>query len=85
MRLNSHFHFGLHGPQRETMLRWAGMAQWFGMVMLLLTVGLAALTDSAGDSIGVTIITLCGVIGLLALVAARVIIGAEGPDNEPPH
>ncbi|CDF83543.1 hypothetical protein ACA097_01960 [Pseudomonas sp. QL9] len=84
MRQNSHFH-GLHGPQRETLLRWADMAQWFGMVMLLLTVGLAALTDSIGDSTGVTIVTLCGVIGLLALVAARLIIGAEHSDDEPPH
>lgn len=84
MSQNSHFHHGLHGPQRETLLRWAGLAQWFGLVMLLLTIGLAALTDSVGDSQGLGIITLCAALGLVAIVGARLVIGhyqGDAPDD----
>lgn len=81
MRPHNPFPHGLPVPPRDTLLRWAGLAQWFGLVMLLLSIGLAALTDSLGDSQGVSAVTLCGG---LALVGARLLIGRGAPDDDEP-
>ncbi|MEP9319851.1 hypothetical protein ABKS89_22110 [Pseudomonas sp. LABIM340] len=54
--------------------RRAGQLQWFGLVLLCLAVGLAALTDLASQREGVVTIAICFVLGLMALVLARVIL-----------
>ena len=51
MRHHSHPDFHLHEARRAMLLRWAQMAQWFGLVMILLTIGLAALGDRDRKSV----------------------------------
>ena len=85
MRLHSHPGPELHEARRATFLRWAQTAQWLGLVMLLLTIGLAALGDSDSDEGYMSIVTLCGGIGLLALVCARSVIAHYHGDDEQPH
>ncbi|WP_425317786.1 hypothetical protein [Pseudomonas nitroreducens] len=48
--------------------------QWFGLVLLFLAAALAALTDFLQQDGGVAIIIAFAVIGVLALVVARVIL-----------
>lgn len=48
--------------------------QWFGLVLLVLAAGLAALTDFLQQGGGVATIVAFAVAGLLALVVARVIL-----------
>lgn len=82
MRHHSHPDFHLHEARRAMLLRWAQMAQWFGLVMILLTIGLAALGDSLEDPTGTSIITLCGALGLAALVPARMILAHYQKQDE---
>lgn len=53
--------------------------QWFGLVLLFLAVGLAALTDFLEQDGGVAILIAFAVVGVLALVVARVILMKPGP------
>ncbi|MCP1626794.1 hypothetical protein [Pseudomonas nitroreducens] len=53
--------------------------QWFGLVLLFLAVGLAALTDFLQREGGVAIISAFAVVGVLALVVARVILRRHKP------
>ncbi|MCE4070659.1 MULTISPECIES: hypothetical protein [Pseudomonas] len=48
--------------------------QWFGLVLLFLAAALAALTDFLQQDGGVAIIIAFAVVGVLALVVARVIL-----------
>ncbi|MBD9678077.1 hypothetical protein IB274_15290 [Pseudomonas sp. PDM18] len=48
--------------------------QWFGLVLLFLAVGLAALTDFLQRDGGVATIVAFAVVGALALVVARLIL-----------
>ncbi|MFV3371697.1 hypothetical protein ACNFH5_26295 [Pseudomonas sp. NY15435] len=48
--------------------------QWFGLVLLFLAAGLAALTDFLEQDGGVAILAGFAVAGVLALVVARVIL-----------
>ena len=48
--------------------------QWFGLVLLFLAAGLAALTDSLEQDGGVAILVAFAVVGVLALAVARVML-----------
>lgn len=48
--------------------------QWFGLVLLFLAAALAALTDFLQQDGGVVTIIAFAVVGVLALVVARVIL-----------
>jgi hypothetical protein len=53
--------------------------QWIGLVLLFLAVGLAALTDFLQRDGGAATIVGFAVVGVLALVVARVILMRPGP------
>lgn len=53
--------------------------QWFGLVLLFLAAALAALTDFLQQDGGVATIIAFAVVGLLALVVARVILMTTTP------
>ncbi|PJI47250.1 MAG: hypothetical protein CTR55_20065 [Pseudomonas sp.] len=53
--------------------------QWFGLVLLFLATGLAALTDFLQREGGVATIVAFAVVGVLALVVARVILMRPRP------
>ncbi|MDH1010698.1 hypothetical protein N5J43_08545 [Pseudomonas nicosulfuronedens] len=48
--------------------------QWFGVVLLFLAAALAALTDFLDQGGGVSILIVFAVVGLLALLVARLIL-----------
>lgn len=60
--------------QQSPWRRRAQQMQWFGLVMLCLAVGLAALTDLVGQRDGLLLIAIFFLPGVLALVLARVIL-----------
>ncbi|MCJ1887142.1 hypothetical protein LNN38_19935 [Pseudomonas sp. LA21] len=53
------------------------LMQWFGLVMFVLAIGLAALTDFMVRQEGIVTVIFFVVLGLLAMVAARLILGAH--------
>lgn len=59
--------------KQSACLRRAQLMQWFGMVMFVLAIGLAALTDFLARHEGMVTIVLFGGLGLLAMVSARFI------------
>lgn len=61
---------GHHSSWRLRALR----MQWFGLVLLFLSAGLAALTDFLEQDGGVAMLVGFAVAGVLALVVARVIL-----------
>lgn len=54
--------------------RRARMMQWFGLVMIVLAIGLAALTSIMDEQAGIFVIAVCGMLGLMSLVPARFIL-----------
>lgn len=64
----------LQEVKRSPWFRRAQLMQWFGLVMFVLAIGLAALTDFMDRREGIAAIAVCGMLGLLALVPARFIL-----------
>lgn len=64
----------LQAVKQSPWFRRAQLMQWFGMVMFVLAIGLAALTDLMEHREGIWTIALFGMLGLLALVPARFIL-----------
>ncbi|WP_342245538.1 hypothetical protein [Pseudomonas sp. OTU5201] len=64
----------LREVRQSPIFRWAQGLQWFGVVMFLLAVGLAAFTEVTSAPGGVTLIAVFGMLGLLSLVPARFIL-----------
>lgn len=64
---------GSQAAKQSSCLRRAQLMQWSGMVMFVLAIGLAALTDFLTHREGMTTIVLFGGLGLLAMVSARFI------------
>ncbi len=67
----------LTAPRASWHLR-AQRLQWFGLVLLFLAVGLAALTDFLQRDGGVATLAAFAIVGVLALVVARVILARAG-------
>ncbi|MFV3308104.1 hypothetical protein ACNFBT_22790 [Pseudomonas sp. NY15181] len=61
----------LQAVKQSPCVRRAQLMQWFGMVMFVLAIGLAALTDFLTQREGMVTIVLFGGVGLLAMVSAR--------------
>jgi hypothetical protein len=53
---------------------WAQGLQWFGVVMILMAVGLAVFSNVTEATGGVTLIATFGMLGLLSLVLARCLV-----------
>ncbi|QRY78005.1 hypothetical protein JVX91_20735 [Pseudomonas sp. PDNC002] len=64
----------LQEVRQSPWFRRAQLMQWFGLVMLVLAVGLAALTDLTDRQSGIFVIAVCGMLGLMSLVPARFIL-----------
>lgn len=64
----------LREVRQSPLFRWAQGLQWFGVVMLLMAVGLAVFTEVTASPGGVTLIAVFGMLGLLSLVPARFIL-----------
>ncbi|MCP8466156.1 hypothetical protein NK553_19565 [Pseudomonas sp. ZM23] len=64
----------LQAVRRSPWLRRAQLMQWFGLVMFVLAIGLAALTDFMDRREGIATIAIFAMLGLLALVPARLIL-----------
>lgn len=62
------------GGQRTSWRLRAQRIQWFGLVLLFLAAGLAALTDFLERDGGLGTLIAFAVVGVLALVVARVIL-----------
>ena len=67
----------LQAVKQSPWFRRVQMLQWFGLVMFVLAIGLAALTDFMARREGIVTVVLFVVLGLLAMVAARLILGAH--------
>jgi len=67
----------LQAVKQSPWFRRVQLMQWFGLVMFVLAIGLAALTDFLSRREGITTIVLFGVLGLLAMVTSRLILGAH--------
>ncbi|WP_152223799.1 hypothetical protein [Pseudomonas sp. SCB32] len=67
----------LHAVKQSPWHRRAELMQWFGMVMFVLAIGLAALTDFLARREGIATIVLFVALGLLAMVASRLILGTH--------
>lgn len=70
---------GLQAVKQSPWLRRAEMMQWFGLVMFVLAIGLAALTDFMARREGSVTIVLFMVLGLLAMLVARLILAVFTP------
>ncbi|WP_207886243.1 hypothetical protein [Pseudomonas sp. 30_B] len=67
----------LQAVKQSPWFRRVQMLQWFGLVMFVLAIGLAALTDFMARREGIVIVVLFVGCGLVAMVAARLILGAH--------
>lgn len=63
----------LRDLRQSPRFRWTEGLQWFGVVMILMAVGLAVFSNVTEAAGGVTLIAAFGMLGLLSLVLARVI------------
>ena len=60
--------------RQSLLFRWAQGLQWFGVVMILMAVGLAVFSNVTEAAGGVALIAAFGMLGLLSLALARFIL-----------
>lgn len=67
----------LQAVRQSPWFRRAQLMQWFGLVMFVMAIGMAALTDFMDRQEGIVTIAIFGMLGLLALVPARFILTVQ--------